>query len=211
MANKTILWDYYRSSASYRVRIALNLAGISYTKNAIDLLAGEQRSLEHISRNPQGFVPVLDIDGVRLTQSLAILDYLDETRNLGLTPGTAIQKARIKAAAMTIAIDVHPICNPSVVNHVTAGQEPARTEWMQHFIRPGLLAFEQLIAAPDFKIDDGPYAAGRNMSIADICLMPQIYNADRWGADYSDCPNIVAVRDECINHPAIQAAHPDNA
>ncbi len=210
MGNNILLWDYYRSSASYRVRIALNLAGETYTKTSIDLLAGDQRSVEHLARNPQGFVPVLDIDGLRLTQSLAMLDYIDETRGLGLTPGTPAQRAKIKAAAMAIAIDIHPICNPSVVNHVTGGEEPARTEWMKHFIRPGLLAFEQLISAEGFKIDDGPYAAGRHMTLADICLMPQVYNADRWSADYSDCPNIIAVRDACLAHPAVKAAHPDN-
>lgn len=210
MTDDIILWDYYRSSASYRVRIALNLAGLQYEKRSIDLLAGEQKSAEHRQRNPQGFVPVLDIDGIRLTQSLAILDYLDETRDLGLNPGNSKQRAKIRAAAMAIAIDVHPVCNPSVVNHVTGGKDPARTEWMQHFIRPGLLAYEALSSNDNFMIDDGPYTAGSTLSIADICLMPQLYNADRWGADYSDCPRIIGIRDACLKNPAIQLAHPDN-
>ena len=209
MTDNIVLWDYYRSSASYRVRIALNLAGLTYEKRSIDLLAGEQKSSEHRDRNPQGFVPVLDIDGMRLTQSLAMLDYLDETRGLGLNPGNAKQRGKLRAAAMAIAIDVHPICNPSVVNHVTGGKDPARTEWMQHFIRPGLLAYEALISSDGFQIDHGPYTAGSMISIADICLMPQIYNADRWGADYSDCPTIIAIRDACLAHPAVQEAHPD--
>ena len=211
MENKIILWDYFRSSASYRVRIALNLAVLDYEKAAVDLLAAEHKTDEHKARNPQGFVPVLEIDGIRLTQSLAILEYLDETRDLGLLPDDAKQRAKIKAAAMAVAIDVHPVCNPSVVNHVTGGQDPARTEWMQHFIRPGLKAFEALISADDFKIDDGPYCAGSRIGLADLCLMPQLYNADRWGADYHDCPSIIAVRDACLAHPAVQAAHPDNA
>ena len=209
MSDAIILWDYYRSSASYRVRIALELAGLTYTKKPIDLLAAEHKTDEHIARNPQGFVPVLDIDGMRLTQSLAMLEYLDETRGLGLIPGTVKQRVKIKAAAMAIAVDLHPVCNPKIVNHVTGGEEPARTEWMQHFIRPGLKAFEALITADDFRIDDGPYSAGSQMTIADLCLMPQVYNADRWGADYSDCPRIIAVRDACLNHPAVKAAHPD--
>ena len=210
MTDNIILWDYFRSSASYRVRIALNLAGLSYEKRKIDLLAGAQKSANHLDRNPQGFVPVLDIDGMRLTQSLAIIDYLDETRHLNLNPGNPVQRATIRAAAMAIAIDIHPICNPTVVNHVTGGKEPERTEWMRHFIRPGLQVFEQLIAANNFKIDNGPYTAGSKMTIADLCLMPQIYNADRWGADYSDCPNIINARDACLSHIAVRDAHPDH-
>jgi maleylacetoacetate isomerase len=210
MTNDITLWDYFRSSASYRVRIALNLAGLDYRKNSVNLLEGEHRSDDHLARSPQGLVPVLDIDGVRVTQSLAMLDYLDETRKLGLNPGTPAQRARVRAAAMAIAVDLHPVCNLSVVKHATGGEDPGRTEWMRHFITPGLRAFEALITAPDFKIDDGPYAAGSMMTVADICLMPQIYNADRWGADYSDCARIIAVRDACLEHPAVIAAHPDN-
>ena len=210
MTDKIVLWDYYRSSASYRVRIALNLAGVHYTKMPIDLLAAEHKTEEHMSRNPQGLVPVLDIDGMRLTQSLAMLEYLNETRGLGLLPEDAKARAKVKAAAMAIAIDIHPVCNPKVVNHVTGGEEPARSEWMQHFIRPGLKAFEALITADDFNTEDGPYCAGHQLSLADLCLMPQVYNADRWGADYSDCPRIIAVRDACLAHPAVKDAHPDN-
>lgn len=209
MTDKIILWDYFRSSASYRTRIALYLAGLDFVKKPINLLQGEQKSDSHLARNPQGLVPVLDIDGIRLTQSLAILNYLDETRGLGLLPQDAVQRAKINAAAMVIAVDVHPICNPSVVNHATGGQDPQRTEWMRHFIKPGLKAFESLVSAEGFKMDDGPYAAGSTMTMADICLMPQIYNADRWGVDYSDCPHIITTKEACLAHPAVIAAHPD--
>ena len=122
MTDNIVLWDYYRSSASYRVRIALNLAGLTYEKRSIDLLAGEQKSSEHRDRNPQGFVPVLDIDGMRLTQSLAMLDYLDETRGLGLNPGNAKQRAKLRAAAMAIAIDVHPIATHLLLITSLAGK-----------------------------------------------------------------------------------------
>ena len=124
----TILWDYPKSSASYRLRIALNLAGIEYQTQMVDLLAKDHQSADHIERNPQGFVPVLDIDGHRLTQSMAILEYLDTTRSLGLLPNDPVERARQTALAHAIAIDLHPVCNLSVVGHATGGEEPARSE-----------------------------------------------------------------------------------
>jgi maleylacetoacetate isomerase len=204
MSNVT-LWDYPKSSASYRVRIALNLAGIEYDIQTVDLLSKAHKSPEHLARNPQGFVPVLDIDGQRFTQSLAILEYLDQTRALGLLPSDPIQRAKAQALAHTIAVDLHPVCNLSVVAHVTGGQEPARTQWMRHFITPGLAAFEALLAG----FQQAPFAIGATPSLADICLMPQLYNANRWGADYSGCARIKAVETACAAHPAFAAAAPE--
>ncbi len=202
----TILWDYPRSSASYRLRIALNLAQEDYQIETVDLLAKEHKSDAHLSRNPQGFVPVLDIDGQRFTQSLAILDYLDQTRDLQLLPKDPVARTKVQALAHAIAVDVHPVCNLSVVLHATGGQEPARSAWMQHFIRPGLQAFEALLEA----FDQAPYAAGTAPSLADVCLIPQLYNAARWGVDYADLPRIRAIEAACARHPAFVAAHPDN-
>ena len=119
-ARDVVLYDYWRSSASYRVRIALNLAGIAYDRVPVDLVAGAQRSDAHLARNPQGLVPVLDIDGVRLTQSLAILDYLDRSRNLNLLPPDPAERAKAQALAHAIAVDLHPVCNLSVAKHATA-------------------------------------------------------------------------------------------
>ena len=158
-----------------------------------------------MARNPQGFVPVLDIDGHRLTQSLAILEYLDTTRGLGLLPADPVARAKVQAAAYAIAVDLHPVCNLSVAGHATKGEEPARTNWMQHFIRPGLQAFEALLDG----FDQAPFACGDTPSLADICLMPQLYNANRWGADYSDMPRINAVEAACAQLDAFKAAHPD--
>ena len=203
--NAVTLWDYPKSSASYRVRIALNLAGIDYKIETVDLLSKAHRSPEHLARNPQGFVPVLDIDGHRFTQSLAILDYLDITRGLGLLPSDPVQRAKAQALSHTIAIDLHPVCNLSVVAHATGGQDPARTEWMRHFIPPGLAAFETLLGG----FEQSPFAIGDAPSLADICLMPQLYNANRWGADYSCCERILAVEAACAAHPAFVAAHPE--
>lgn len=203
--SSTVLYDYWRSSASYRVRIALNLAGIHWQSIPVDLVAGAHRSPEHLARNPQGLVPVLEIDGQSFTQSLAILQYLDSTRELGLVPADPVRRARIEALAHSVAIDVHPVCNLSVVKHATAGQEPARTEWMQHFITPGLAAFESILEG----FEQTPYCTGEQPSLADICLMPQLYNAERWGADFSQCPRIIKAATACSEHPAFIAAHPD--
>ncbi len=203
-----VLFDYWRSSASYRLRIALNLAGIDYQSIPVDLVKGEQRSPEHLARNPQGFVPVLEIDGLRLTQSLAILDYLDQTRDLNLLPKEPAKRAQAQALAQSIAVDIHPVCNLAVARHATGlsgGREDMPKVWMQHFIRPGLQAFEALLAG----FEQAPYCTGDAPGLADICLMPQIYNARRWEADISDLPRLLAVEDACAQHPAFAAAHPD--
>lgn len=199
-----VLWDYPKSSASYRVRIALNLAGLDHRIETVDLLDKAHRTPEHLARNPQGLVPVLDIDGVRLTQSLAILDYLDTTRDLGLLPSAPALRAKALALSHAIAVDLHPVCNLSVMVHATGGQEPARTEWMHHFIRPGLEAFETLLQG----FEQIPFATGPAPGLADICLIPQLYNANRWGIDYADLPTISAIEAACTTLPAFQVACP---
>lgn len=200
-----VLYDYPKSSASYRVRIALNLAGLSYRPVMVNLLEGEQSGLEHLARNPQGFVPVLDIDGHRFTQSLAILDYLDVTRGLGLLPDDPPERARVMALAMVIAVDLHPVCNLSVANRATGGTDPARTEWMREFIGKGLAAFEAMMGG--FK--QAPFCTGDRPRLADLCLIPQLYNADRWGVSLDEMPRIRGVRKACDRLPAIADAHPD--
>ncbi|MCE8525039.1 maleylacetoacetate isomerase [Ruegeria pomeroyi] len=205
---ETILYDYWRSSASYRLRIALNLAGISYTAVPVDLVKGEHRSEEHLARNPQGLVPVLEIDGLRLTQSLAMLDYLDQTRGLGLVPADPAGRAQVQALAQAIAVDIHPVCNLKVARHATdlsGGAEDMPGAWMRHFIRPGLQAFETMLAG----FEQSPYCCGDAPGLADICLMPQIYNARRWEVDISDLPRLLSVEAACAKHPAFAAAHPD--
>lgn len=200
-----VLWDYPKSSASYRVRIALNLAGIDYRIETVNLLDKAHKSPEHLARNPQGFVPVLDIDGQRFTQSLAILDYLDTTRGLGLLPRDPVARAKAQALAHAIAVDLHPVCNLSVMAHATGGTEPARTQWMQHFIRPGLEAFEALLEG----FEQTPYCTGQAPTLADICLMPQLYNANRWGAGFDDLARIKTAEAACLANPAFIAAAPE--
>jgi maleylacetoacetate isomerase len=200
-----VLWDYPKSSASYRVRIALNLAGIEYRIENVNLVGHDHLSKEHMARNPQGFVPVLDIDGHRLTQSLAILAYLDSTRGLGLLPTDPADRAHQTALAHAIAVDLHPVCNLSVAVFATKGEEPARTNWMRHFITPRMAAFERLLEG----FEQNPFCCGSTPSLADIVLMPQIYNAKRWGADYSACSRINAVEAACEQHTAFIAAYPE--
>ncbi|WP_170359937.1 maleylacetoacetate isomerase [Ruegeria arenilitoris] len=205
---EVVLFDFWRSSASYRVRIALNLAGIAYRPVFVDLKAGDQKSQDHLARNPQGLVPVLDIDGLRLTQSLAIIDYLDQSRGLGLLPAEPALRAKATALAHSIAVDIHPVCNLSVAQYATTlsnGAEGMPGDWMRHFIRPGLLAFDTLLAG----FDQTPYCTGSSPGLADLCLMPQLYNARRWQVDLSDLPRLLAVEAACADHPAFAAAHPD--
>ena len=206
--HKTVLFDYWRSSASYRLRIALNLAGIAYETVSVDLVKGDHKTAEHLARNPQGLVPVLDIDGLRLTQSLAILEYLDETRSLGLLPTEPGRRALARALAQSVAVDVHPVCNLKVAKHATVlsgGADDMPKSWMQQFIRPGLQAFERLLEG----FEQAPYCTGAAPGMADICLMPQLYNAHRWEGDFSDLPRICAVETACGAHSAFAAAHPD--
>ncbi|WP_372886057.1 maleylacetoacetate isomerase [Shimia sp.] len=205
---ETILYDYWRSSASYRLRIALNLAGIAYRRVPVDLVAGAHKAPAHLARNPQGLVPVLEIDGQRFTQSLAILDYLDQTRQLGLLPADPVAAAKQRALAHSLAVDVHPVCNLGVAGHVAdlmPDHPEARADWMRHFIAPGLRAFEALLA----QSPPAPFCGGAAPGLADLCLIPQLYNARRWNVDVSDCPRIAAVETACAAHPAFAAARPE--
>ena len=202
-----VLFDFWRSSASYRLRIALNLAGIAYKSVPVDLPSKQHKTPEHLERNPQGFVPVLDIDGLRMTQSLAILDYLDQTRGLGLLPQEPAARAKATALAHAIAVDIHPVCNLQVAAYAVeiTGREEARADWMKRFIRPGMVAFEKLLEG----FEQNPYCCGNQPGLSDICLMPQVYNANRWGAAIDDLPRVSAVAKACAEHPAFAAAHPD--
>ncbi|OCW58199.1 maleylacetoacetate isomerase [Hoeflea olei] len=208
MLNTPILYDYWRSSASYRVRIAFNLGRIGYRSEVVDLLAREHTTPTHLARNPQGLVPALEIDGLMLTQSLAIIEYLIETRGLPLLPDDPAGRARVRALAHAIAMDIHPVCNMGVVAHVlelTGGGDAERTVWMQRFITKGLAAFEVLLDHPS----TGLFCHGDTPGLADICLIPQIYNADRWGADISGLKRIQAIAQACAALPAFADAHPD--
>ncbi|MBD9494783.1 MULTISPECIES: maleylacetoacetate isomerase [unclassified Ensifer] len=207
--SETVLYDYWRSSASYRVRIALNSLGESYRSVPVDLLAKAHKAPEHLVRNPQGLVPVLEIDGERFTQSLAIIEYLAETwATSGFLPDDAIGRQRVRSLSYAIAMDIHPVCNLSVVSHVMANaedSEAARRNWMRKFIGEGLAAFERLL---DHSAT-GRFCHGDMPTMADFCLVPQVYNARRWDVDLSACPRLVAIDQNCAEIEAFARAHPD--
>jgi maleylacetoacetate isomerase len=203
---RTVLYDYWRSSAAYRVRIGLQLLGLPYQSVPVDLAAGEQSGPDHLARNPQGLVPTLDIDGHRLTQSLAILEYLDETRVAGWTPTDPVGRARVRALAYAVAVDIHPVCNLRVARHaVSLGG--SMEGWMDHFISLGLAGVEGLLQARP----KAAYSCGDTVTLADICLVPQVYNARRWGVDLGPFPRLCEVYLALEDLPAFQAAHPDFA
>jgi maleylacetoacetate isomerase len=198
------LHDYWRSSASYRVRIALGLAGLEWQSAPVNLVEGEQRSTGHLARNPQGLVPVLEIDGAVLTQSLAMIEYLDETRGLDLLPVDPLARARVRALAHAVAMDIHPVCNLRVAQFATtrSGGGISTEGWMQAFIAPGLAALEALV-------DNGDHCYGGRLSLADICLVPQLYNARRWGVDLDPMPRLRRIGVHLDGIEAFAAAHPD--
>jgi len=208
--SETLLYDYWRSSASYRLRIALNMLGETFRSVPVDLLAKAHRSPEHLQRNPQGLVPVLEIDGHSFTQSLSVIEYLDETRGGAFLPGDPAGRQRVRALSYVIAMEIHPVCNLNVTGHVmslTGGGDETRIAWMQKFIGEGLAAFETLLASPS----TGTFCHGERPSMADICLVPQVYNARRWSVDLSACPTLVAIADRCAGLKPFADAHPDNA
>ena len=201
----TVLWDYWRSSAAYRVRIALNLKGITYVSRQLDLTKGEQGGAENLSRNPQGLVPVLEIDGLTLTQSLPIIEYLDETRSEPpLIPSDFVERQRARALACAIAMEIHPVCNLSVARYATGLAGTEMKDWMHAFIPKGLAAVEAMLAG-----DVGAFCHGDTPGLADICLMPQLYNARRWQVDLDPYPTIRRIEANCAELEAFGAAHPD--
>ncbi len=199
-----ILHDYWRSSSAYRVRIGLNLLGLAYKAVPIDLTTGAQREAEHLRSNPQGLVPVLEIDGLRLTQSIAILEYLDETRDAGFLPRLPAPRARARALAHAIAMDIQPVCNLRVAQHAVAlGGSATMEGWMSHFITLGFQGLEPMLTG------DTTFAHAERPGLADLCLVPQVYNARRWGVDLAAFPRISAISARMEAIPEVAAAHPD--
>src|SRR3984893_13165978 len=205
------LFGYWRSSAPYRVRIALNLKRITARQVAVDLQAGEQKGEEHRARNPAGVVPVWrDADGFTLAQSLSIIEYLDEIYpDPPLLPGDPRQKALCREIANTIACDIHPIGNLRVLEKLAADYgagDAARAAWKRHWIGPGAGcgAIEARLAAIA-----GRHAVGDQITLADICLVPQVYNARRFGLDLAPYPGLAAADAAAREQPAFAAAAPE--
>lgn len=205
---EAILFDYWRSSASYRVRIALNMLGQDFSSVSVDLLAKDQKAAEHLARNPQGLVPVLEIDGHAFTQSLSIIEYLDETRHAGFLPADPVGRQRVRQLSYAIAMEIHAVCNTGVVAELmqlTSDGEAARNAWMQKFIGDGMAAFEKLLDHPS----TGKFCHGDTPTMADFCLVPQVYNARRWNVDLSALPRLLAIAGRCESLDAFARAHPE--
>ena len=203
----TILYDYYRSSASYRVRIALNLKGVAYESVPVNLLDGDQRSDGYRARNPQGFVPMLESDGLRLVQSLAIIDWLDGAHpEPPLLPSAPADRAHVLALALAVACDIHPLNNLRVLKRLTAMgiDQDGRDEWYRHWVAEGLAALEAL-ATPRA----GRLLFGDSPTLADVCLVPQMYNARRFEVPLDDFPTLVRADAEANRIQSFAAAHPD--
>ena len=203
-----VLYDYWRSSAAYRVRIVLNLKGVAYDSVAVDLTQGAQRAPAYLARNPQGLVPALDVGTAVLTQSLAIIDYLDATcPAVPMLPRDPISRSRVLAQALSVVADLHPIDNLRVLNRLTeqfGADEAARRAWYVHWVETGLSALEEMAAETA-----GPLLGGDRPNLADACLVPQLYNARRFDVALDRFPRLVAADAAAATIAEIAAAHPD--
>jgi maleylacetoacetate isomerase len=206
------LYDYWRSSACYRVRIALNLKGMRYTARSVHLLnnGGEQHSPAHRELNPQETVPVL-VDGARvIRQSLAIMEYLDEIHpDEPLLPTAPRDRAHVRGLAQLITCEVHPLNNLRVMQYLEREhgvQQAERERWMRHWMEEGFRAFEAILTAD---AATGTYCHGDTPTIADACLIPQVYNANRFGMDLTPYPTINRINAQCLSLPAFDAARPE--
>lgn len=202
------LYTYWRSSAAYRVRIALNLKAIPREDVFVSLVKGEQKEPPFTGLNPQALVPALVLDdGTVLTQSLAIIDWLEATHPTpALLPVEPVARARVLAAAHTLAMDVHPVNNLRVLQALSArfgAEDAARRDWMHHWMRLGFDALEAQLPGTRYAFCD------QQPGLADLCLIPQLYNAHRWGLDLTPWPTLTKIEAACLALPAFAEAAPE--
>lgn len=201
-----LLHDYFRSSAAYRVRIALNLKGLAYERRDVMLLENQQYSPEHLALNPQGLVPALEVEGKVLTQSLAIIDWLDARHpEPRLIPADPDARAAALAQALVVAADIHPLNNLRVMRwlkHELGAEDAKRDEWTRHWIAEGFAALEALAG-------EGPFLGGAAPNVADVFLVPQMFNARRFGTPLDAYPKLVRADAAAQAIEAFAAAHPD--
>jgi maleylacetoacetate isomerase/maleylpyruvate isomerase len=204
---KLTLHSAWRSSAAYRVRIGLNLKGLAYDTAPVNLVSSQHLEPAYAALNPQRLLPTLEVDGRALTQSLAILDWLDETvPEPPLLPADAFDRTLVRSMAQIVASDIHPVNNLRILRALSGlgVDEAARDIWIQRWITDGFTALEAMIArhGRGFAFGDAP-------GLADCCLVPQVYNAERFKTDLTPFPAIRAVAARCAEHPAFVAAHPN--
>ncbi|MCA1245107.1 maleylacetoacetate isomerase [Massilia sp. MS-15] len=205
------LYTYFRSSAAYRVRIALNLKGLDYEAVPVHLLrdGGQQLGADYLAVNPSGLVPALQDDGLVLSQSMAILEYLDEVYPVApLLPKDALGRARVRELAQIVACDIHPINNLRVLRYLVKqlGQsEEVKTDWYRHWVIEGLRSLEAHLARNP---GTGAFCHGDTPTMADCFLVPQVFNAKRFDIDVAAYPTIARIDALCADLPAFQAAHP---
>ena len=204
------LYTLFRSSAAFRARIALNLKGVAFESISKALLKNEHRQADYLAINPQGLIPALAVDGVVLSQSLAIIEYLDETHPTPpLLPKDPIARAQVRSMALAIACDIHPLNNLRVLNYLKDDlklDDDAVSTWYRHWIAEGFRGLESLAREHS---QAKRYLFGDSVSLADVCLVPQMYNARRYKTDLSPYPTLVAITTHLESLPAFAAARPE--
>ena len=204
-------FGYFRSSAAFRLRIAMNLKGLSYDYNLVNLQSGDHLSDGFKRINPQGRVPAIDIEGNILTQSLAIIEYLDEVYPAPpLLPSDPLGKAKVRGIAGLIACDIHPLNNLAVLNYLRdqlTADEEARLAWYSHWVKEGFDGLELILNA---NVETGQFCFGDTPTVADICLVPQVVNAKRFNCNLACYPTILRIFEECMGLSQFADADPMN-
>jgi maleylacetoacetate isomerase/maleylpyruvate isomerase len=207
-ALKMKLHSYFRSSASFRVRIALELKGLSYDYIAVHIARGDHKKSPYADLSADTLVPLLEVDGQHLSQSMAIIEYLDEKHPVHvLLPADALGRARVRALAQSISCDIHPINNLRVLKYLSRElklDDEAKNNWYRHWCRGGLVAFEKQLS----QLPASSFCHGDTPTLADCCLVPQIFNARRFDTDLSGLPRTMAAFEACMALPAFQKAQP---
>lgn len=202
------LHNYFRSSASFRVRIALELKGLSYEYIAVHLGKGDHKKAPYAALSADALVPLLEVDGARLSQSMAIIEYLDEKHPTpALLPADALGRANVRALAQSIACEIHPLNNLRVLKYLVRElkvEEEAKNTWYRHWVREGLEAFERQLT----QLPASTYCYGDTPTLADCCLVPQIFNGQRFDVNLDGLPRTMAAFDACMALPAFQKAQP---
>ena len=207
-ASRMILHNYFRSSASYRVRIALELKGLAYEYIAVHIARGDHKKEPYAALSADQLVPMLEVDGEKLSQSMAIIEYLDEKYPAtALLPADAIGRAKVRAMAQSIACEIHPVNNLRILKYLVRdlqADDEAKNAWYRHWCSEGLQAFEKQLAQMPRSI----YCYGDTPTLADCCLAPQIFNAQRFNVDLTGLPRTMAAYEACMALPAFQKAQP---